>query len=281
MTYYLSWILARLNSLINAVSVPLLKWISHVPGWLSNTIISAIVGIVLLVIFKYVSNQKAIGKVKDSIKANMLAMRLFKESIVVTFKIEGQLLKGAASLLLYSVKPVLVMIFPVLLILAQLSVWYQQRPLNIGEEALVTVQMNNNMKDALSDVILQPETSVDTIMGPVVISSKNQVFWKLKAKEQGYHTITFDVDSKKFTKELAIGNGFMRTSPLRPGYHPLDIIEYPAESPLPPDSIVESISVEYPDRNEYLSGTDWWVIYFFGASMFFAMLFKPILKVRF
>ena len=281
MTYYLSWFLARLNSLVNAVSIPLLKWIGHVPGWLSNTIISAVIGVLLLIVFKYVSNQKAIGKVKDSIKANMLAMRLFKESIVVTFKIEGQLLKGAVMLLLYAVKPVLVMIFPVILILAQLSLWFQQRPLNIGEEALVTVQMNNNMKDALSEVALQPETSVDTVMGPVVISSKNQVLWKLKAKEPGYRTLTFDVDSEKFTKELAIGNGFMRTSPLRPGYHPLDIIEYPAESPLPTDSVVESISVEYPDRDGRLSGTDWWVIYFFGASMFFALLFKPILKVKF
>lgn len=280
MTYYLSWLLSRLNSLMNAVSVPLLNWIGHVPGWLSKTIISAVIGILLLAVFKYISNQKAIGKVKDSIKANMLALKLFKDSIIVTFKIEAQLLKSAALLLMYSVKPVLVMIFPVILILAQLGLWYQQRPFNIGEEALVTVQVNNNMNTALSKVTLQPEKSVETIMGPVVISSKNQVLWKLKAKEQGYHTLTFDVDSKKFTKELAIGNGFMRTSPLRPGYHPLDIIEYPAESPLPPDSVVESISIEYPGRDGRLSGTDWWIIYFFGASMFFALLFKPILKVK-
>ena len=281
MTYYFSLILARLNSYVNIVSIPLLKWIGLVPGWLSNTIISAIVGVLLLVIFKYVSNQKEIGKVKDSIKANMLALKLFKESIVVTFKIEAQLFKSAALLLLYSVKPVLVMILPVLLILAQLSMWYQQRPLHIEEEALVTVQLNNDVSTALSSATLKPATYIEITMGPVIISSKNQVFWKIKALEEGSHKVIFDVESNPFEKELAVGNGFMRISPVRPGYRLLDIIQYPAEPPFPPDSIVESISIDYPDRNEHLSGTDSWVIYFFAASIVFALLFKPVFKVKF
>jgi uncharacterized membrane protein (DUF106 family) len=109
MNYYLSLILTWINAIINSLSVPLLNWIGFVPGWLSNTIISAIVGIFFLVVFKYTSNQKAIGRVKDIIKANMLALWLFKESIVVTFKTEAKLFKSSIVLLLYSVKPVLIM----------------------------------------------------------------------------------------------------------------------------------------------------------------------------
>jgi uncharacterized membrane protein (DUF106 family) len=280
MNYYLSLILTRINSIINAVSTPLLSWIGLVPGWLSNTIISAVVGIFFLVVFKYTSNQKAIGKVKDAIKADMLALWLFKESIVITFKTEAKLFKSSAVLLLYSVKPVLIMFFPFILILAQLSLWYQKRPLNPGEETLVTVQFNNNIGAEPLNAALQPTTSIETVLGPVTISSKNQVLWKVRALEAGYYTITFDVNSKTLTKELAVGNGFMRTSPIRPGYHPLDIILYPAESPFHPESVVESISIEYPDRNDRFAGTDWWVIYFIVCSIVFAYLFKPIFKVK-
>jgi uncharacterized membrane protein (DUF106 family) len=280
MNYYLSLILIWINSIIDAVSVPLLSWIGTVPGWMSNTIISAIVGIFFLVVFKYTSNQKAIGKVKDTIKANMLALWLFKESIIVTFTTEAKLFKSSVVLLLYSVKPVLIMFFPFILILAQLSLWYQKRPLNPGEETLVTVQFNNNIGAEPSTATLQPTTSIETVLGPVTISSKNQVLWKIRALEGGYYTIAFDVNSKILTKELAVGHGFMRTSILRPGYHPLDIILYPAEPPFSPESIVESISIDYPDRSDLFAGTDWWVMYFIVCSIVFAYLFKPVFKVK-
>jgi uncharacterized membrane protein (DUF106 family) len=280
MNYYLSLILTWINSIINAVSAPLFNWISLVPGWVSNTIISAIVGILFLAVFKYTSNQKAIGKVKDIIKANMLALWLFKESIIITLKTEAKLFKSSIVLLLYSVKPVLIMLFPFILILAQLSLWYQKRPLNPGEEALVTVQFNNNISAEPLNATLQPTSSIETVLGPVTISSKNQVLWKIRALEEGYHTIAFDLNSKVLTKELAVGNGFMRTSLLRPGYRPLDIILYPAESPFPPESVVESIGIEYPDRSDRFAGTDWWVMYFIVCSIVFAYLFKPILKVK-
>ena len=280
MNYFLSLLLTWMNVLTNAAGKFLLGWIAFVPGWLSNTIISAVIGILLLVVFKYTSNQKAIGKAKDSIKANMLALKLFKESIIVTFKIEAGLFKAAGLLLLYSARPMLVMIIPVALILGQLGLWYQKRPLNIGEETIVTIQLNNNIDTALSNITLQPAAAAQTILGPVKITSKNQLLWKIKALKEGYHTIIFNIDSKPFTKKLAIGNGFMQTSPLRPGCHPVDMIEYPAEKPFRPDSIVESISIDYPQRISLTAGTNTWIIYFFAASIFFALLFKPILKVK-
>ena len=58
------------------------------------------------------------------------------------------------------------------------------------------------------------------------------------------------------------------------------ILLHPAERPFGPDSLVESVSINYPDRPGLVSGTDWWVVYFFVASMIFALLFKPFLKVR-
>ena len=280
MNYYLSLVLTWINSIINAVSAPLLGWIGIVPGWVSNTIISGIVGILFLVVFKYTSNQKAIGKVKDTIKANMLALWLFKESIIITLKTEAKLFKSSIVLLLYSVKPVLIMFFPFILILAQLSLWYQKRPLNVGEETLVTVQFNNNIGAEPLNAILQPTSSIETVLGPVTINSKNQVLWKIRALKEGYHTIACDVDSKVLTKELAVGDGFMRTSLLKPGYHPLDIILYPAEPPFSSESIVESISIDYPDRSNRFAGTDWWVVYFIVCSIVFAYLFKPVLKVK-
>jgi hypothetical protein len=56
---------------------------------------------------------------------------------------------------------------------------------------------------------------------------------------------------------------------------------YPYEKPFSNASPVQSIRIDYPDRPSKISGTDWWVIYLFITSIIFALIFKPILKVKF
>jgi hypothetical protein len=72
----------------------------------------------------------------------------------------------------------------------------------------------------------------------------------------------------------------MRASTQRPGGHWIDILLNPAEKPFRPDSAVQSIGIDYPERLSWTSGTNWWLIYFFIASMVFALFFNPFLKVK-
>ncbi len=265
---------------MNALGRFLLAPIAVLPGWLSNTIISAVTGIILLIIFKYTSNQRAIGRVRDDIKANMLALKLFKDSISVTLQAQGRVFRGAFLLLFYAVRPMLVMIVPVSLLLAQMGLWYQYRPLLPGEEAVVTVKLNDNIETPWPIVSIEPTPAAEVTIGPVRVFSKHGIHWKIKAIENGSHGLIFHVDGEQFDKELAVGDGFMRVSAERPGWHWADILLHPCEKPFDPDSAVRSISIDYPRRLSRTSGTDWWLIYFFVASLVFALIFKPFLKVR-
>lgn len=276
----LAQIMTWVNALTNTLGNFLLAPISVLPGWLSNTIVSAVAGLVLLIIFKHTSNQRAIGRVRDDIKAHMLALKLFKDSISVTLQAQGRVFKGALLLLLHAVRPMLVMIVPVSLLLAQMGLWYQSRPLLPGEETIVTMKLNGKIDSPWPKVSIKLMPDADVTIGPVRVSSKRQILWKIKACENGYHHIVFRVDEQRIEKELAIGDGFMRVSSVRPGWHWSDILLHPSERPFGPDSVVQSISINYPDRLSRTSGTDWWLIYFFIASMVFALLFKPFLKVR-
>ena len=90
----------------------------------------------------------------------------------------------------------------------------------------------------------------------------------------------FSVDGRPVSKELAIGDGLMRVSPERPGRNWADILLYPLEKPFDSNSPVQSISIGYPDRISVTSGTNWWIGYFFVVSLIFALIFKPVFKVR-
>jgi len=277
---FLTGVIAWINVLANSLGWLLLAPIAVLPGWLSNTIISAVTGVLLLLIFKYTSNQLAIGRIRNEIKANMLALKLFKDSVSVTLKAQGHIFGGSLRLLFYAIRPMLVMILPVTLLLAQMGLWYQARPLRTGEQAIITMKLNGDLDTAWPQVDIKSTPAAKVITGPVRAFNTREICWEIEAQQNGCHNIVFQVDHQQIEKELAIGPGFMRVSTKRPGWHWTDVLMHPWEKPFRPDSIVHSITIAYPDRISINSGTDWWVIYFFIASMVFAMIFKPFLKVK-
>ena len=270
-----------LNVVINAVAGVLLAPIGAMPGWLSNTIISAVTGVGLLILFKYTSNQQAIGRVKDDIKANMLALKLFKDELSVTFRSQGLVFLGALRLLRYAVWPLLVMIVPVSLELGQMGLWYQWRPLPPGEKSLITMKLAGDPKAAMPQVKVVSIPGAEVTIGPVRIRSKREVCWEIRASEAGRHRIAFEVDSQRFEKEFVVRDrGFERVSAVRPPRRWTAILLHPLEKPFAKDSPVQSISIDYPPRSSRTSGTDWWLGYFFVTSIVFALIFKPLIKVK-
>lgn len=280
MTDFLAQIITWINTPINILGNYLLAPISYLHGWLSITIISAITGVVLLIIFKYTSNQKAIGQIRDNISAHMLSIKLFKDSFTVTLQAQVRIFSSAFHLLLYSACPLLLMILPVSFSLGQLGVWYQKRPLHIGETSIVTLKLNGISESRWPDISIETMPALEVLTGPVKVLSKGEVHWKIKANANGYHNIVFKTGKLRVEKELVVGDHFMRVSQKRPGWRWTDILLHPLEKPFKPKSIVHSISIDYPDRPSFTSGTDWWLVYFFIVSMLFALIYKPFLKVR-
>lgn len=276
----LAQIVVWLNVVANTLGKPLLAPLAVLPGWLSSTLVSAVMGLVLLVVFKYTSNQRAIRRVRDDIKAHLLAVKLFPDSLWVTLRSQGRVLRGALLLLLLAVVPMLVMIVPVSLLLGQLSLWYQYRPLRAGEEAVVTMTLNGDVASAWPDVRIAPTPAAEVVLGPVRVLSQRGICWNVQARENGYHRMVFQVDGQSVEKELAVGDGFMRTSAERPEWQWSAILLQPGEEPFNHDSAVRAIQIDYPGRSSWTSGTDWWMVYCFVASMFFALCFRPFLKVN-
>jgi hypothetical protein len=277
---FLAQIVVWLNAVANTLGRWVLAPIAVLPGWLSATLIAAATGVVLLIAFKYTSNQGAIKRVKDEIKANLLALKLFKDSTSVAFRAQGHILLSAFLLLVFSVVPMLVMVVPVLLILGQLALWYQSRPLQVGEDAVMTVKLKGNPGSSWPDVRLQPTDAVETIVGPVRVPTKREICWNIKARQSGYHGLVFHVGEEIGGKELAVGDGFMRVSTLRPGWRWSDVLLHPWEKPFASDSPIQSIEIDYPKRSSWTSGTDSWLIYWFAVSLASGFCFRRLLKVN-
>lgn len=284
----LTRVVVWLNALANAVGDFLLAPIGVLPGWLSATLIAAVTGILLLVAFKYTSNQRAIKRAKDDIKANLLALKLFKESASVALGAQGNILRSALRLMVLAIVPMLVMVVPVILGMGQLSLWYQARPLDVREEAIVTLKLSE-IGAARPTVQLEPNDAVEVMVGPVRVPSQHEVCWKIKAQEPGDHRLVFRVGDNTAEKDLVVGDRFTRVSSLRPDWNAADALLYPAEEPFERSSPIQSIAIDYPARLGWTSGTgtvgtQWpfppWAIYWFAISMVFGFAFRGVFNVN-
>lgn len=275
----ISQIVEILNRAADGAARLVLAPIGWIPGWLSATLVGVVTGVVMLLIFKYTSNQRAIRRVRSEIKASLLTLSLFRDSVKVGLRAQGRILVCASRLTAYSIVPMAVMLVPMCLLLGQLALWYQARPLRIGEEAVVTVTLSEDAGDVLRELRLASSAAAASTIGPVRVPAKSMVCWSLRALEPGLHELSFETGQGSFRKELAIGDGFLPTSLERPASVWYDMLRHPRERPFASDSPVQSIDVAYPERESWTSGTDSWILYWFIVSLVAALAARPVLKV--
>jgi hypothetical protein len=280
MMAFLAKVVVWLNAAANTAGTWLLAPIAYLPGWLSVTIVAVISGMLMLVVFKYTSNQRAIKRAKDDIKANLLALKLFKDNVWVALRAQLHILSGAGRLLVLAFVPTLVMVVPVCLLLGQLAPWYQARPVHVGEDVVVIMHLSGDAGSAWPEVRLRSMNTVESIIGPVRGFSTRTIYWGVRGIESGYHKLVFEVGNATVDKEIAVGDGFMRVSAIRPARNWSETLLYPCEEPFGPDSQVRSIEIEYPERSSRISGTDSWVLYWLGVSMVAAFCCRRLFKVN-
>lgn len=250
--------------------------------WVGMTLISLLTGLLMLLIFRYTSNQEGIRKVKNKIKAHLLELRLFKDSLALSLKAQGNILRSNIKYIGYSGKPLLVMIIPVILILIQLNFWFAYQSLRPGEVTILKVKLQEGQNILGLDLKVEPPPSLAIETPPLRIEEQQEINWRLRAKEEGIHILAFKINGQSFTKKVAVAQKpLTRISPLKVQQNFIDELFNPGEAPLSKDLPVKSIEVKYPDKNMNLFG--WhihWIIVYFVLSIIIGFALKGVFKVE-
>ncbi len=274
----LAKLFAIVNPTVSAVGDLVYGCLRPFPPWVGITVIAALTGLVMLLNFRFTSNQEAITRAKDDMKAHLLAMKLFKEDLRTVALSQLRLLWAICRLQRYVLTPVVVALFPMSLLLAQMGVRYQWRPVPPGDAVIVEMAVDSERVDP-NAIRLIEHAGVDVEAGPV--PGGGMVVWRLSGQTPGRYVLVFDVGGERVTKELVVGDGLHRVSALRPGSSWLDRMLHPVERPIDEATGVRSIEITYPSADSYVCGADWWVAYFFVVSMAVALIFKPAFNVKF
>src|SRR5882724_8961363 len=104
--------------------------------------ISVVIGLLMVVVFRHTSDQKAIHIAKDRLKAHLLALRLFQDQIPVVMRSYGRIVLATGHYLRLAFKPLLFVIVPMTFLIVQLDRYLGSVPLEPGEAFLVKAQVS-------------------------------------------------------------------------------------------------------------------------------------------
>jgi hypothetical protein len=249
--------------------------------WVAMALISFLTSLLMLLFFRFFSNQQGIRKVKNKIKAHLLELRLFKDSLSLSLRAQGNILRYNLKYIGYSAKPLLVMFIPIVLILIQLNLWFGYQALSPGQETIVKVKLVEGQNPLAVNLSLD-SSSLDVETFPLRIEGEREIDWRVKVRENGSHQLTLTVGGQKVTKRVIIGQKpLIRISQAKVRRNFIAELFNPGEAPLAANLPLKSVEVLYPNKNMNLFG--WhihWLIVYFALSIIFGFAFKGIFKVE-
>jgi len=242
-------------------------------------VVSLVVGLLMVVLFGYTSDQKAIGIAKDQLKAHLLAVRLYRDQIPVVMGSYGKILRGTGRYLKLAFKPLLYVIIPITLLMVQIDRYLGQTPLPPNMPFLLSVHMTRS--DALNDVTLDLPSEITMTAPPVHIPAENTIVWRLAGLKEGKYEVKVAAARQSAVKVVCVGSDLPRISTIRLRGQFWQRIFSSAEPALPENSPIESISINYPDRNIEIAGYGMnWIWLFFILSMVAGFIFKELLGIK-
>lgn len=243
-------------------------------------IISGITGVLMLYLYKVMSNQPAIERVKNGIKACILEIQLYKTDMRVMLRALMRVFSKNLTYMKLLLVPSLLLVAVIAVVLLQCYPRFEYRPVKPGEGFLFKVGLND--WDKVSSTKIEVPDVLQVEAGPLTVPQLKEINWRLRAKSPGDYTISVESGQERQKMTLAVGGGLRGVSRTKGPSSLGNYVKNPAGTFLASGSAFSAISIYYPERemhSKLLLGMNW-IIYFFVVSFLVALLLKFIIKAH-
>ncbi len=279
-----------INRLLGAILDALLYPFKGLPPLVGLAVVSLLIGIGMLLVFKATSNQKRIAEAKNRIQACLYEIRLFNDDLRSILRSQWRILGHNLDYLRCAFVPLLWMIIPLAFVFSQLQAYYGYRGLTVGEQSLVKVTLRDGWeadRALVADTVggkpairLEAPPGLRVESAGVWSPSLMELAWRIAAEAPGEYELLVTAGGTPYAKRVHVSDALGRRSPVRVRAGLLRQLQYPSEDPLPGSGRVKSIRVDYPERRiEILGWGVHWLFVFFALTVVFAFALKGRFKV--
>jgi hypothetical protein len=245
------------------------------------TCFSLATGVGMIYVFKWTSDQEGLEDVKRKIHAGIFEIRLFSDDIRAIFTAQRDIFRYNFVYLRLALTPLLWMIIPFVLMVAQLQLHYGYKGLMVGEPVIVKVVMSGEGAVGSSVVELEVPDGLRLETPRLTIRSLNQAEWRVVADQPGSYELGIRVGDQVYSKSVEVSSQVVKRSPIRTDRF-LDQLLFPGEPGFPSGAAVSAIEVGYPERKVNFFGWDThWLVPFIIIATILAFALKKPLRVTF
>lgn len=245
------------------------------PTW-GLVFVSVLSGIILVWLYGLVSNQQGIRKVKRKISSQILEAVLYRHDVRVCLRAQGRMFLYAFVYLGYALPPLVVLMVPCVIILAQLNLRYSYRPLSPSDQAIVKLEVDD--PSLLMRISLEPSEGM-TATPSLRIPFASEVFWRVTPKKSDDHYVTVNIDGAEGSHQKTIHAAQREPRISAVQYKSWwKMLLYPGDKALGPESALSMISVTYPEVRYRILGMPmhWLVVFLIFSLLSGIIASKPL-----
>ena len=234
-----------------------------------------------LLVFRYVSDQRALATAKARTQAYLLELWLYRDDLRVMLGAQGRLLRQNLLYLRAVLAPMAVMMVPFLLMLAQLEARFAYRSLAPGDSTLLTLTLDG--AEALETIGLELELPDGIVQEtPALrIPSLRQIAWRLGARAKGDYEVGIRLGGVRLVHSIRVDGTAAGVAPLAYRAGDWNALAYPGQPPIAEGGPVREVHLDYPRNGAALAGLSpaSWV--FFVSSLLFGFALRGPFGVTF
>jgi len=269
------------NPLLNGVFDLLMRPFQLESAWPGLIAASFLIAVVLVGLFGWTSSPQGILRARNRFLARTLELLLFQHDLRVSLTSCGRLFVANFAYLFQFLWPMAVGLLPMVVLFVQLEAWFDRRPLQPGEVAVLTVAVNPQQAVLSTPVEIELPENVRLDSQPVRTPIRNEVAWRIRAVADGSSPVGVRLGDVYESKTLVVGSQLMRVSPRRVSAGLVSQFFAPSEPPLADTSPIRRIEITYPHRELAIGFSEIsWVVAAVVLMMVFSLLLGPVFGVR-
>jgi len=237
--------------------------------------VSLLFGVIMILIFKFTSNQRAIGAIRSRMGARALGMLLHLHSPITVIKAAAALMADNFAYLWRIVTPMLFIAVPFILTAAALDARYGSMPVPRGVPTTVTLTWDEL---PAREGFTVTGTGITVIEPVVFVDTLRQTSFRVRNATPGAMVtaagVTFPLGASAGGAGSVIYRGAARMNPV-------ERLLKPFLAPLPPDGPVIEANVFIPEARYRILGGRWsWLTVFLVYSSLAAIAGAAAFKVK-
>jgi hypothetical protein len=242
-------------------------------------VISFLTGLAAVLVFRYASNQDAMRRIKNRIHAHLLELRLFPDQLGIVSRAHGRILRLTLIYLSYNLKPLAILLLPLVILMAQLDLRFSRIPLETGDSFILKAKLVD--PGALDSDSLRLPKGLTLTAPPVNVPALQEVNWRIRADDYGVFWPAVVVAGQTFAKQVVVSKEITALPAERAGAGMVEWFSNPVEQPLPKSGPLRSLEVNYAPRSIDLGyfGTSW-LVFFLVVSLVSGLIFKLVLGIE-